>query len=157
MAHWLFVRIQEHVLILNRPGCRTAEVSSSGRQEASKDEAEELTFWELGTVTDVYDGTGTHGVLRVEFSSGLSIQPDGTLQRIPGKKRGTKESGLLPFARDIVPEIDLEEGVMIVDPPLGWLDMYLTPSKKKERKKFRKRKSPKTPAVPVVEPEEAVA
>ena len=124
-----------------------AEEDESGLQDE-----EEIVFWDVGTVTDVYDGTGTHGVLRIDFSSGLMVQPDGTLQRVSGMKGRTKESGLLPFARDIVPEIDLEEGVMVIDPPIGWLEMYLTPNKANKRKRFRKPKSPKTPAVAVVEP-----
>ena len=90
-------------------------------------------------------------MLRIDFSSGLMMRTDGTLQRVGGAQKGrTKESGLLPFAREIVPEIDLEEGVVVVDPPIGWLDMYLTP-KEKKKKRFRKRKSPKTPAVSVVD------
>jgi hypothetical protein len=124
---------------------------------ASDSDPEAMEFWDLGTVTDVYDGTGTHGVLRIQFSSGLMLKPDGTLQRMSRRVNGTKESGLLPFARDIVPEIDIEEGVIIVDPPIGWLEMFLTPSEKKRKKRFRKPKSPKPAAVPAVERKEPVA
>lgn len=124
--------------------------------DSSTSDDEEVAFWDLGKVSDVYDGTGTHGVIRIDFSSGLKMLPEGTLTRVGGGVAGTKDSGLLPFAREIVPEIDLEEGVMIVDPPEGWLEMYLTPSKPKKRR-FKKRKSPKTPAVAVVTPDEVTA
>lgn len=36
---------------------------------------------------------------------------------------------LLPFARDIVPEVDLEEGTMVIDPPAGLLEATLTVDK----------------------------
>lgn len=138
-------------------GCAAEALNhDSGEEELEEgDEEPEIVFWDLGKVTDVYDGTGTHGVVRVDFSSGLLVDPDGTLRRVASAVKGTKQSGLLPFARDIVPEIDLEEGVMIVDPPVGWLEMYLTPSNEKKKSRFKKRKSPKTPAVAVVEPEAA--
>jgi hypothetical protein len=127
-------------------------------------EEEGMELWDLGVVTDVYDGTGTHGVIRVQFSAGLVIGGGGSLSRSEGMREadvesgarpsGTRESGLLPFARDVVPEVDLEAGIMIVDPPLGWLEMYLTPKKKKVRRRIKKRKSPRTPPVKVVSPAE---
>lgn len=65
-----------------------------------------------------------------------------------GQSTLTKTSGLLPFARELVPEVDLEDGLLVVDPPAGWLELYLTPKEKKKRK-FRKRRSPKPLPVPV--------
>lgn len=62
--------------------------------------------------------------------------------QVSGGSTLTKRSGLLPFARDIVPEVDLEDGLIVIDPPAGWLELYLTPKEKKKRK-YRKRRSPK--------------
>lgn len=55
----------------------------------------------------------------------------------------TMRSGLLPFARDMVPEVDLEEQLIVVNPPEGWLEMYLKPKEKKRVRRYRKRKSPR--------------
>jgi hypothetical protein len=148
--------VQSACLPADRLVCADCDVEQPVGGESDSD-SEAMEFWDLGTVTDVYDGTGTHGVLRIQFSSGLILKPDGTLQRMSRRVNGTKESGLLPFARDIVPEIDIEEGVIIVDPPIGWLEMFLTPSEKKRKKRFRKPKSPKPAAVPAVERKEPVA
>eukprot|EP00892_Ulva_mutabilis_P003998 jgi/Ulvmu1/1970/UM012_0132.1 len=135
------------------PAAGSGEGGASGSErEGEWEEEEEEVVVALGRVVDVYDGTGTHGVLRIEFREGLRLQPDGQLVEVPEEERcategsdavaTTKATGLLPFARDIVPEVDLEEQLIVVDPPEGWLELYLTPKEKKKRR-FRKRRSPK--------------
>ena len=36
---------------------------------------------------------------------------------------------LIPFVRDIVPEVDLDEGTMVLDPPAGLLELARPPKK----------------------------
>ena len=52
--------------------------------------------------------------------------------------RQPSTTGLLPFAKEFVPEVDLEDNCMEVTPPAGWLDMYLAPAVVKERKQWRR-------------------
>jgi hypothetical protein len=52
-------------------------------------------------VVDVFSGTGTYDVMQLEV--------------LEGEKKGGKL--LVPFARDIVPEVDLEEQVRALS---GW-------------------------------------
>lgn len=47
-------------------------------EEDGAEDAEEVVV-ALGKVVDVYDGTGTHGVLRIEFREGLQVMADGKL------------------------------------------------------------------------------
>ncbi|KAL6767634.1 CGLD31 [Auxenochlorella protothecoides x Auxenochlorella symbiontica] len=59
-----------------------------------------------GTVTDIFDGTGTHDVLQIE---------------VPGRP-----TYMLPFARELVPVVDLAAGVMRIEPPEGLLDLAVS-------------------------------
>lgn len=84
--------------------------------------------------------TGTHDVLRIRLHEGAL--PDATVDGCvhctmmscthhhghSETQQGVR-SVLLPFARDIVPEVDLEEGTMVIDPPEGLLEATLTVDK----------------------------
>ena len=59
---------------------------------------------DVGVVADVMDGTGSHDVLCITMETG--------------------ETALVPFAKEIVPDIDVQNGVMKICPPEGLLDMY---------------------------------
>eukprot|EP00242_Pyramimonas_sp_CCMP2087_P011171 CAMPEP_0198210364 /NCGR_PEP_ID=MMETSP1445-20131203/20059_1 /TAXON_ID=36898 /ORGANISM="Pyramimonas sp., Strain CCMP2087" /LENGTH=328 /DNA_ID=CAMNT_0043884407 /DNA_START=61 /DNA_END=1047 /DNA_ORIENTATION=+ len=67
----------------------------------------------IGYVIEVYDGTGVYDVLKIELESGEA-------------KGGY---ALIPFVRDIVPEVDLDEGTMVLDPPAGLLELARPPKK----------------------------
>lgn len=71
----------------------------------------------LGRVVDVYDGTGTHDVLRV------LLEADD-----PSDNRVT----LVPFVKEIVPSVDTLSGTVIIDPPEGLLEIS-TPATRKHR------------------------
>jgi len=65
---------------------------------------------DVGIVADIMDGTGSHDVLCITMETG--------------------ETALVPFAKEIVPEIDMENGVMRISPPEGLLDIYRKKTKK---------------------------
>lgn len=70
----------------------------------------------VGTVVDIMDGTGTHDVLCIE-----NTNADATI--------------LLPFARELVPVVDITQGVIQITPPEGLLEMYQKKPQKEDRKK----------------------
>lgn len=78
---------------------------------------------EIGTVIDVLDGTGTYDVLRIEH-----FQTD---------VEGNARKSLLPFAKEIVPVVDLEQRVLRVTPPEGMFDQPVSPPKKDRKKPSR--------------------
>lgn len=61
----------------------------------------------IGTVVDLLDGTGTYDVLQIRLAADEEC------------------IAMLPFAKDIVPIVDLEQGVMKVTPPEGLLDIFM--------------------------------
>ncbi|CAG9466558.1 unnamed protein product [Pedinophyceae sp. YPF-701] len=63
----------------------------------------------VGTVVEVCDGTGTHDVLRI--------------RRVESDEAGEERTTLIPFAKEIVPYVDLEDNVMVITPPEGLLDL----------------------------------
>ena len=76
---------------------------------------------EVGVVEDLMDGTGTHDVLQIVNGAG---------QRI-----------LLPFVKELVPEVDVRgAGVIRIEPPEGLLEVYTREVKKKTDKRRRPRK-----------------
>ncbi len=66
---------------------------------------------EVGVVEDIMDGTGTHDVLQIVNAAGQAI--------------------LLPFVKEIVPEVDMDAGVLRTTPPEGLLEVYTREIKKK--------------------------
>jgi 16S rRNA processing protein RimM len=80
---------------------------------------------EIGTVIDVLDGTGTYDVLRIEhFETDVE---------------GNARKSLLPFAKELVPVVDLEQKVLRVTPPEGLFDQPVSPPKKDTKKQPRRR------------------
>jgi len=69
----------------------------------------------LGRVVDLFSGTGTHDTLRVE----LAIIPADVVA-------GTVRTVLVPFAKALVPNVDVAGGFMEIDPPEGLLDLVST-------------------------------
>jgi len=63
----------------------------------------------VGTIVDVHDGTGTYDCLRI--------------RRKESDEQGEMITSLIPFAKDIVPYVDLEDGVVLITPPEGLLDI----------------------------------
>ena len=66
---------------------------------------------EVGVVEDIMDGPGTHDVLQIVNAAGQAI--------------------LLPFVKEIVPEVDMDAGVLRTTPPEGLLEVYTREIKKK--------------------------
>ena len=74
---------------------------------------------EVGTVQDIMDGTGTHDVLQIVNEAGQAI--------------------LLPFVKEMVPEVDMDAGVLRATPPEGLLEVYTREIKKNSSEKRRRR------------------
>ena len=77
--------------------------------------ADDEFYWEdlVGLVAETVDGKPLGKVLSVqEFGAGEMLEI--------GKRRGG--TTLVPFTRDIVPQIDLQEGKLVIDPPAGLLE-----------------------------------
>ena len=89
---------------------------------------------EIGTVIDVLDGTGTYDVLRIEHS-----QTD---------VEGNARKSLLPFAKELVPVVDLEQKVLRVTPPEGLFDQPVSSPPKKDGKKETRRRRNRPLQVP---------
>jgi hypothetical protein len=66
---------------------------------------------DLGRITEVIDGTGTHDVLRVRLSA-------------PGPG-GERMSVLLPFVKEVVPTVDVAGRRMEITPPEGLLELAM--------------------------------
>ena len=75
---------------------------------------------EIGVVEDIMDGTGTHDVLQIVNATGQVI--------------------LLPFVKEIVPEVDMDAGVLRATPPDGLLEVYTREIKKKSGENRRRPK-----------------
>ncbi len=75
---------------------------------------------EVGVVQDIMDGTGTHDVLQIVNAAGQAI--------------------LLPFVKEIVPEVDMDAGVLRATPPEGLLEVYTREIKKKSGENRRRPK-----------------
>lgn len=77
----------------------------------------------LGKVVDVFSGTGQHDTLRVQ----LSITDDDIVQ-------GIVRSCMVPFAKAIVPVVQVDQKFVEIDPPEGLLELI---SAEKMRNKAR--------------------
>ncbi|NKB21304.1 MAG: ribosome maturation factor RimM [Alphaproteobacteria bacterium] len=72
-------------------------------------------YWEdlVGLAAETVDGTSLGKVLSVqEFGAGEMLEI------------GKRDSGttLVPFTRDVVPQVDLQAGKLVIDPPPGLLE-----------------------------------
>ena len=78
----------------------------------------------LGTVVDLYDGTGVHDTLDIEVSPAY-------LARLSREgSQGKASFVLVPFVRDIVPFVNTGEGYCEIDPPAGLLEACLYTKKR---------------------------
>ncbi|BDA44835.1 Ribosome maturation factor RimM [Coccomyxa sp. Obi] len=93
----------------------------------------------VGTVVDLYDGTGTYDTLRVQLSGSDS----------EGEASTSSRTVLLPFAAEVVPVVDRQARSMEITPPAGWLDIATIQEKKKKnvRRRPAVRKPKKTASV----------
>lgn len=70
-------------------------------------------------MVDLFDGTGTHDVLRIRLCQTGSEPVVAAADETAPLPRFV----LLPFAKAMVPVVDLARGRMEVDPPKGLLDL----------------------------------
>ncbi|CAL5229645.1 g13009 [Coccomyxa viridis] len=75
----------------------------------------------VGSVVDVYDGTGTHDVLRIALKAEGAPSAE---EREQGER-----TTLLPFASEMVPVVDRASRRMEITPPEGLLDIVTTAKK----------------------------
>jgi 16S rRNA processing protein RimM len=93
---------------------------------------------EIGVVMDIFDGTGTHDVLRIKMNTGSSNSEEVEEEQEHGQQEREQEQEeekyvLLPFAKEFVPEIDLNLRRMTITPPEGLLELA-APIQKRERR-----------------------
>lgn len=77
--------------------------------------ADDEFYWEdlVGLTAETVDGKSLGKVLSVqEFGAGEMLEI--------GKRRGG--TTLVPFTRDVVPQVDLQAGKLVIDPPPGLLE-----------------------------------
>ena len=105
---------------------------------------------EVGKVVDLFDGTGTHDVLRIE----LSHEFVATLGTEGGKKENKGDSGvtssgprqvMLPFVKALVPIVDIKSSVMRIEPPDGLFELAVEVQKKQIRKENAGKKEKRRP------------
>ena len=123
---------------------------------------------EVGTVADVFDGTGTHDVLRIQLAPAQLARLAGARAVSPAAAGDganasdedavaaeaaaeAPEAGaaprhvLLPFAKAMVPVVDLAGGRMEVTPPEGLLELAAPSEMKKPRRENRGRRERRRP------------
>ena len=102
----------------------------------------------VGKVVDLFDGTGTHDVLRIELDDGFRVdeeetEEDNEEEEEKDEKQSEKKSAaggggkrqvMLPFVKALVPIVNLEEGFMRVDPPAGLFDLAVEATVKQKRR-----------------------
>ncbi|KAL4859239.1 Ribosome maturation factor RimM [Chlorella vulgaris] len=112
---------------------------------------------ELGHVSDVFDGTGTHDLLRIQLAAS-QLERLAALAALQGSQdsggpSSSKEEGgeeaeggptaaaprhfLMPFAKEMVPVVDVAGGRMEVTPPEGLLELATPSSVRRQRKENR--------------------
>ncbi|KAK9811366.1 hypothetical protein WJX72_002647 [[Myrmecia] bisecta] len=83
----------------------------------------------VGTVLEIFTGTGTHDVLKVK-----RLQTEAEFA-----EEGLRTS-LIPFVKDIVPVVHREHSVLEITPPKGLLDLYTTARSRGSRERAAKQK-----------------
>lgn len=112
---------------------------------------------EVGRVTDVFDGTGTHDVMRIQLaasqlerlaalaatgSSSSSQEEDAEAEEdeeeaaAGGSGKGARHV-LLPFVKAMVPVVDVKGGRMEVTPPAGLLELAAPSNLRRPRRENR--------------------
>ncbi|PRW59657.1 Ribosome maturation factor [Chlorella sorokiniana] len=117
----------------------------------------------VGHVSDVFDGTGTHDVLRIQLapaqlerlaassSSGGSSEEGGEEGSEEGEEGGSEASApgprhvLLPFAKAMVPVVDLAARRMEITPPEGLLELAAPSNLRRTRRENRGRRERRKP------------
>mmetsp|Transcript_2222 Transcript_2222/g.3436 ORF Transcript_2222/g.3436 Transcript_2222/m.3436 type:complete len:140 (+) Transcript_2222:357-776(+) len=79
---------------------------------------------DIGTIVDVYDGTGAYDTLDIELNESYVKTCD------VKEKKGRKLCVLVPFNREIVPIVNVEEGFCEINPPEGLLETCIYKKKK---------------------------
>ena len=104
----------------------------------------------VGTVVDLFDGTGRHDVLRIELAAPPPSEADAA--SAPAEKKPTKSAPaekrhvMLPFAKELVPVVDVVAGVMRVCPPEGLFEITAPSTQRAPRRPenaVKKEKKPK--------------
>lgn len=96
----------------------------------------------VGTVVDIFDGTGTHDVIRVELPASTN---ESSLEDGATEEQRTRYV-LIPFAKEIVPEVDLKGKVMRIIPPEGLFEITTTGNDRRKRREHagkRERRNPR--------------
>lgn len=113
----------------------------------------QATGEEIGHVSDVFDGTGTHDVLRIQLtpakleqlaaaaasssSSGAEDEEEEEAEAAGGGGASGQRHVLLPFAKALVPVVDLAGGRMEVTPPEGLLELAAPSNMRRPRRENR--------------------
>lgn len=119
----------------------------------------QATGEEIGHVSDVFDGTGTHDVLRIQLSpakleqlaaaaAASSSSDAGSGEEEAEEEEAAAAGGgggrqrhvLLPFAKAMVPVVDLKARVMEVTPPEGLLELAAPSNMRRPRRENRGRR-----------------
>lgn len=117
----------------------------------------QATGEEIGHVSDVFDGTGTHDVLRIQLSpaklaqlaaaaaaasssSSNEEEEEEEEAAAAGGGGGGQRHVLLPFAKAMVPVVDLKGRVMEVTPPEGLLELAAPSNMRRPRRENRGRR-----------------
>ncbi|CAI5517387.1 unnamed protein product [Closterium sp. Naga37s-1] len=87
----------------------------------------------IGVVEDVYSGGGAGELLRVRLHTGEepAAGAKGAVAKRGARVAGPHACGV-PFVRAIVPEVNLKQRHLVVDPPPGLLDLNQRPASKAE-------------------------
>ena len=91
----------------------------------------------VGTVAEVLGGTGTYDTLEVVVAADF---PPGEAPALDGSGRAPRRTLLVPFAREIVPSVDLEARELLLTPPGGLYGLIRQPKTGKKKKKKRAQK-----------------
>ena len=86
----------------------------------------------VGVVVDVYRGAGTHDLLKVIVPPLPSAEGE---EEVDSKKRVPEEYVFIPFVKEIVPVVDIINGVLKITPPTGLLDLRQKAKKPKSQRR----------------------
>lgn len=116
----------------------------------------QATGEEVGLVSDVFDGTGTHDVLRIQLApsllerlaaaAALQSSRDDDVEEAEAAEAEAEGGAavprhvLLPFAKAMVPVVDLAARRMEVTPPEGLLELVAPSNQRRARKENRGRR-----------------
>lgn len=105
---------------------------------------------EVGKVIDLFDGTGTHDVLRIELSQEFCIQlqnaeKGASDEVVAAQPTSGPRQVMLPFVKELVPVVDIAEGVMKIEPPAGLFELAVEVQVKQKRKENAGKKERRRP------------